>query len=252
MAAHLPDFADTRKWKAASKAWRRWLPWAAGGLVLLVLCLGWFVLPMQEWIKGLQSWLQGLGTAGVVICALILFVTTFLPTPDWPLPVAAGYVYGFWAIPMVYGSVGLASILAFLVARHLARDKLRALLQRSPKYATFDKVIAKEGWQTVVLLRLSPVIPFNLQNYALGVSAVRFKAYVGATLVGIIPGIAIYVYFGVFGQGLGGKGLGILDWALFAAGTIATIALGVFVGRKTKAKFAEAKASRRRRARRSR
>jgi uncharacterized membrane protein YdjX (TVP38/TMEM64 family) len=249
MAVRLPVSAHARTWNVAIREWRRWWPWTAGGLVVLLLCLGWLLLPMQQWINGLQSWLQGLGTAGVVICVLILFFTTFLPAPDWPLPVAAGYVYGFWAIPMVYGSVGLASIVAFLVARFLARDRMRALLQRNPKYATFDKVIAKEGWQTVVLLRLSPVIPFNLQNYALAVSAIPFKAYLGATLVGIIPGIAIYVYFGVFGQGLGGNGIGLLDWALFAAGIVATIALGILVGGKTKEKFAEAKVRRRRRAR---
>ena len=63
----------------------------------------------------------------------------------------------------------------------------------------------------VVLLRLSPVVPFNLQNYALGVTAIRFWQYVGATLTGIIPGIAIYVYFGIFGNGLR-KGASVLDW----------------------------------------
>jgi uncharacterized membrane protein YdjX (TVP38/TMEM64 family) len=246
MAAPLSTFPNTRRWKDTLQKCRRGLPWAAGALALVVLCLGWFLLPMQEWIEGLQSWLQELGAVGVVICILILFLVTFLPVPDWPLPIAAGYVYGFWAVPMVYGSVGLASILAFVAGRHLARDRIRGMLQRHPKYAIFDRVIAEEGWQTVVLLRLSPVIPFNLQNYALGASAIPFREYVAATSVGIVPGVAIYVYFGVFGKGFGSSGPGFLDWSLLAAGTVATISLGVLVGRKTKEKFAETKHHRRR------
>jgi uncharacterized membrane protein YdjX (TVP38/TMEM64 family) len=247
MAARPSPLDVSPTWKAATQGWREWLPWLAGGLVVSALCLGWFLLPMQQWIEGLQSWLQGLGLAGAAICILILFLVTFLPVPDWPLPIAAGYVYGFWAVPMVYGSIGLASILAFLAARHLARDRIRGILQRHPKYAIFDRVIAEEGWQTVLLLRLSPVIPFNLQNYALGASAISFGEYVAATLIGIVPGVAIYVYFGVFGKGLGSSGPGVLDWALAAAGIAATIALGVIVGRKTREKFAETKRRRRRR-----
>jgi uncharacterized membrane protein YdjX (TVP38/TMEM64 family) len=61
----------------------------------LVLCVGWFLLPLREWVEALQSWLLGLGVWGVFIFAVILIVMTFLPAPDWPLPVAAGYVYGF-------------------------------------------------------------------------------------------------------------------------------------------------------------
>ena len=51
-------------------------------------------------------------------------------------------------------------------------------------------------------MRLSPIVPFNLQNYALGVTAISFLQYLTATLIGIAPGIAIYVYFGIFGKGL--------------------------------------------------
>jgi hypothetical protein len=77
-----------------------WWPWTVVGFLLLVLCLGWFLLPLREWIEALQSWLLGLGLWGVLIFTTILLVMTFLPAPDWPLPVAAGYVYGSWAFPL--------------------------------------------------------------------------------------------------------------------------------------------------------
>jgi uncharacterized membrane protein YdjX (TVP38/TMEM64 family) len=80
---------------------RRIAPWVGFGLVLLVLCLGWLLLPLREWMDQLQRWLLGLGAWGVVIFALILIVATFLPMPDWPLPIVAGYVFGFWAFLLV-------------------------------------------------------------------------------------------------------------------------------------------------------
>ena len=99
-------------------------------------------------------------------------------------------------------------MLAFLAARYLLRDKIRSLLIRRPKYRKLDRAVADDGWQVVVLMRLSPIVPFNLQNYALGVTAIPFLQYLTATLIGIAPGIAIYVYFGIFG-----KGWGMLFWS---------------------------------------
>lgn len=230
---------------------RRIAPWVGFGLVLLALCLGWLLLPLREWMDGLQRWLLGLGAWGVVIFTLILMVATFLPMPDWPLPIVAGYVFGVWAFALVYVGIAAPSMVAFLAARHLARDRIRAFLVRRPKYQAIDKIVGREGWKVVVLLRLSPVVPFNLQNYALGVTAIPFWQYVAATLVGIIPGIAVYVYFGIFGKGLG-KGASLLDWIIFGVGCLATIALGVVVTRQTKAKFAQKSSSQQKRPQRRR
>jgi len=227
-----------RRQDQTENKWGRWWPWAAVGFLLLVLCLGWFLLPLREWIDALQFWLWGLGLLGVLIFMSILIVVTFLPAPDWPLPIAAGYVYGFWAFPLTYASIAFASVLAFLAARYLLRDKVRSLLNRRPKYRKLDKAVADDGWQVVVLLRLSPIVPFNLQNYALGVTAISFLQYLTATLIGIAPGIAIYVYFGIFGKGLK-RGPSVLDWVLFGLGLLATIALAILVVRKTKTKFGE-------------
>src|ERR1700751_3956381 len=85
-------------------------------------------------------------------------------------------------------------------------------------------------------MRLSPIVPFNLQNYALGVTAISFLQYLTATLIGIAPGIAIYVYFGIFGKGLG-DGPSALDWMLFGLGLLATIVLAILVIRKTNQRY---------------
>ncbi len=233
----------SRRSRSAKRDWRGWVRWIGFGLILAVLCGAWFLLPLREWMDGLQSWLQGFGPWGVAILVLILVFMTFLPAPDWPLPIAAGYVYGVWAFPLVYGSIALASAFAFLAARYLFRDRIRAWLHRRPKYRALDRAVGEDGWQVVVLVRLSPIVPFNLQNYAFGVTAVPFWPYLGGTLAGIVPGTALYVYFGIFGKGFG-KGAGPLEWVLLGVGLAATVALGVLVTAKTKAKFSEAKKSR--------
>ncbi len=241
--AALPDGSGmpaSRRSRSAKRDWRGWASWAGLALILAALCGAWFLLPLREWMDGLQHWLQGLGAWGVVILVLILFFTTFLPAPDWPLPIAAGYVYGVWALPLVYVSIVFASMVAFLGARHLGGDRIRAFLDRRPQYRAFDKAVGEEGWKVVALVRLSPIMPFNLQNYAFAVTAVPFWPYLGGTLTGIIPGTALYVYFGIFGKGLG-NGANPLEWGLFGGGIVATIVLGVLVTRKTKAKFSKAK-----------
>jgi uncharacterized membrane protein YdjX (TVP38/TMEM64 family) len=238
--------SSRKRRRGAEQELRRWGPRIGFALVLLVLCLGWLLLPLREWMDGLQHWFTGRGAWGVAIFGAVLMVATFLPLPDWPLPIVAGYVYGAWAFLLVYAGIGGPSILAFLVARYVARDRIRALAARRQKYQALDKAVTKDGWQVVFLLRLSPIIPFNLQNYALGITGIPFWHYVGATLIGIVPGIAIYVYFGIFGHALG-QGGNLLDWALFGVGVLATIALGVIVTRKTQAKLAESRKSRRRR-----
>lgn len=229
--------------KQAHDRWRHWWRWIGFGLVIAGLCGGWLLLPVREWMDALQSWLQSLGAWGVVILVLLLVVTTFLPAPDWPVPIAAGYIYGAWALPMVYGSIVSASVVAFLAARHLGGDRIRAFLDRRPKYRAFDRAVGEEGWKVVALVRLSPIMPFNLQNYAFAVTAVPFWPYLVGTVAGLAPGTALYVYLGIFGKGLG-KGGSPLEWVLLGIGLAATIALGVLVSIKMKAKFSEARKSR--------
>lgn len=79
---------------------------------------------------------------------------------------------------------------------------------------------ARDGWMVVVLLRPSPVVPLNLQTYALGVTGIPFLQYLGAPLVGIIPGLAIYVYFAMFGEHLRAGPVGQLSGFLFAVGAL--------------------------------
>ena len=117
-----------------------------------------------------------------------------------------------------------------------AADGKVAIIANRPGLRAVDRAVADEGWRVIALLRLSPLVPFNLQNYACGASSVAFWPYVAATGVGIAPGCALYVYLGVIGRASSGGGA--LKWAFVALGLVATIAVTVLVGRRARAVLA--------------
>jgi uncharacterized membrane protein YdjX (TVP38/TMEM64 family) len=209
--------------------------WVALGVAVALLGVGWLWLPVGEWVEQFQRWILGLGFRGVVIFAGAFIVATLVLAPDWPLAVAAGMVYGLWAIPLVLTVAIVAASLAFLAARHLARRRVRAMLSTRPKFAAIDRAVAAEGWKIVLLLRLSPLVPFNVQNYLYGITAIPFLHYVAASFFGIVPGTALFVYLGALGTTSGGP----LQWIFSGLGLLATAAVVVIVTRKARAQLAE-------------
>jgi uncharacterized membrane protein YdjX (TVP38/TMEM64 family) len=223
---------------AAGRRWRRWL-WAGLGLVLAGGFAAWFSCPVGDWTASFQHWILGLGPWGVVVFALLFVATTLVLAPDWPLSIAAGFVYGFWALPIVLVAATGAATLSFLAARYLLRDRVRAWLAGRPRLLAIDRAVAEEGWKIVALLRLSPAVPFNLQNYLFGATAVPFWHYVAATGIGIVPGSLLYVYLGVLGRAArqGGGAVARLEWLLSGIGLLATFAAVILVARKAKTRL---------------
>jgi uncharacterized membrane protein YdjX (TVP38/TMEM64 family) len=215
-------------------------PWVWVGLALLVVAVAGaaFVLPVGDWITVFEHWIRGLGFWGVAIFALLFVATTVVLAPDWPLSIAGGFVYGFWALPVVLVAATVAATLAFLAGRYLLRDRVRRFLVGRPKLAAIDRTVAEDGWKIVALLRLSPAVPFNLQNYLFGVTAVPLLDYVAATAVGIVPASAFYVYLGALGNAARHEGSGRpLKFAMLGIGLVATVAVAVLVARKARAKL---------------
>ena len=209
------------------------LRWIVAGLLLAALAIGWSLLPVGDWLRGLRDWIAGLGFRGVAIFAVIYAVGAVVMAPEAVLTIIAGFAYGFWGLPLVLGAATVGASLAFLIARYFARDKVRLLLERRRDLAAIDRAIAEDGWKIVALLRLSPLIPFNLQNYLFGVTAIPFRHFIAATFAGIIPGTALYTYLGALGNVSEGADLG--KWAVFGGGLAATIVVAVLVTRKVRA-----------------
>ena len=141
-------------------------------------------------------WVAGLGTLGILAFAGAYILATVLLVPGSVLTLAAGALFGVVRgsiIVLLAATAGACA--AFLIARYAARDRVARRVLRDPRFAAIDQAIGRQGRRIVILLRLSPVFPFNLLNYALGLTSVRFTDYLVAC-VAMLPGTLLYVYYG--------------------------------------------------------
>jgi len=118
----------------------------------------------------------------------------------------------------------------------LARDWVESRLEAMPRFSALDRAVARKGWQIVLLARLSVLIPYNLLNYALGLTNVRFGAYLFSTVVGMLPAILLYVYLGSVAGSLASldqAGTPVIPQAIFVTGLIVTAVLIVVIARLT-------------------
>jgi uncharacterized membrane protein YdjX (TVP38/TMEM64 family) len=124
-----------------------------------------------------------------------------------------------------------------LIARYLARDQIEQKIAGNPRFKRIDRAIGERGAKLVFLLRLSPLIPFNLSNYFYGLTSVRFWPYVLASWIGMIPGTLLYVYLGAAGKAGFNSATGHpyarspLEYAFFGIGLSATVAVTIWVTR---------------------
>jgi uncharacterized membrane protein YdjX (TVP38/TMEM64 family) len=164
---------------------------AAGVLGILLF------LPTSRWALVLVEWIRGAGWAGAIVYAVAYVAATLLFLPGSILTAGAGFAYGpAWGTLLVSPVSVLAATLAFVLGRSVARSWVQRRMEQHPRFAAIDAAIGESGFRIVLLLRLSPIFPFNLLNYALGVTRVRLRDYVAASFVGMLPGTILYVYLG--------------------------------------------------------
>jgi uncharacterized membrane protein YdjX (TVP38/TMEM64 family) len=203
---------------------------AAGALLLLLRELGGTLPRFAEWVEGLGFWGPGAFVLGYAVAAVALL-------PGSLLTLAAGALFGL-ARGTAYVLVGatLGACLAFLIARYLARGAVERRISAHPRFAAVDRAIGGEGLKIVFLLRLSPVFPYNVLNYALGLTRVRFRDFLLAS-VGMLPGTLLYVYYGkVLGDvAAAASGAtverGTAYWVTLGLGLAATVAVTFVVTR---------------------
>jgi len=212
--------------------------WTAAVMAFIALAAAWYVLPVEEWAGAFDHFIRQQGARGVLVFAVAYVAATVLLVPGWPLTVIGGLAYGVaGGFPLVLVSATVGATLAFLVSRYLLRPTVEKKAGERVLLKAIDRAVSENGWRVVGLLRLSPVVPFNLQNYLYGVTGIRFWHYVAATFVGMMPGTLMYVYLGAVGKvaiGGGDAGGGALKWTFFAAGFLATIAVAVVVTRRAR------------------
>jgi uncharacterized membrane protein YdjX (TVP38/TMEM64 family) len=141
-----------------------------------------------------------------------------------------------WGLAIVSPASIAGATVAFLLGRTLLRDWAVRRTSDSPRARAVADAVEREGFKLVLLLRLSPLVPFNLLNYALSVSNVSLGRYVAASALGMLPGTALYVYLGSLAPtaaqlSTAAQGGGATRTALYAAGLAATVAVVIVATR---------------------
>jgi uncharacterized membrane protein YdjX (TVP38/TMEM64 family) len=204
-------------------------------LVLIVLAVGGRrLVPLVGPAVGA---VHRLGPLGPLLFILLYATAVVALVPGSWMTLAGGAVFG--VIPgMAYSLAGatLGSTAAFLLGRHGARRVVASHLDALPRFSAIDRAVASDGRRIVLLLRLSPVAPFNFLNYALGLTTISVWDFLAGS-VGMIPGAVMYSYAGhLAGEALALAGQAQVPrntsyYAVLAAGLAATIAASALVAR---------------------
>ena len=171
----------------------------------------------------LQTWVRGAGAAAPIIFMLIYALATVFFLPGSVLTLAGGALFG----PVLGTFLNLTgatigATLAFLVARHLAADWVAA--KAGGKLKNLITGVESEGWRFVAFVRLVPLFPFNLLNYALGLTKIRLSHYVVASYLFMLPGALAYTYLGYVGREAVAGGEGLIQKGVLALALLAVIA----------------------------
>lgn len=200
----------------------------------------------QQLLRDALLWVKELGPVGAIAFIGIYIVSTVAFLPGSILTLGAGVVFGVvqGSILVFFGAT-IGATLAFLVGRYAARGWISKKIEGNDKFAAIDKAVGKEGFKIVLLTRLSPIFPFNLLNYGMGVTGVSLRDYFFGS-VGMIPGTIMYVYLGSLAGNIATIGTGdqpsnpTITWAIRIIGFLATVLVTVYVTKVARKALAEA------------
>lgn len=219
-------------------------------LVIAIVLVAVFVpaAKIKQWSYSALEWIRSLGPWGPIAVGVFYVGACVLLLPGSILTLGAGFLFG-----VVQGTitVSIASTLgacaAFLIGRTFARGWVAGKIAKNRKFAAIDGAVGKQGFRIVLLTRLSPIFPFNMLNYAYGLTNVRFWTYALASWIGMLPGTVLYVYLGTTFGSLTSlvfddkdRQKTAVEWVAFGVGLAVAVAVAVVVARVARKALKEA------------
>ena len=218
-----------------------WIRYGSIAIIVLSIFVIMAQLPMREIMDRVNGLVQGMGALGMVLFGLIYVVATVFLVPGSAITLAAGLIFGLlWGTVTASLASTTGAAAAFLIARYIARDRVARMAERNARFGAVDRAVSEGGWKIVGLLRLSPAIPFNLQNYLYGLTGIKFWPCVLTSWLAMLPGTFMYVYLGYLARAgveaaAAGDGAGVGMWVLRIAGFAATVVVTVYVTKLARA-----------------
>jgi uncharacterized membrane protein YdjX (TVP38/TMEM64 family) len=227
LTAHPPSATRFRNWKRA---------FGVALSLAVLLALG-RILPVGAWLGFASTQLRHAGVLGALCFVLAYSVGALLFVPSAMFTFVAGFTFGAWRGTLI-GIPGIASssFAVFLLSQTLLRRPVESWLLQDPRLFAVDRLLARFGARSVVLLRLSPLSPFSVLNYAFGLTGIPRRQYFLATCIGTIPGSVFYAQLGAMAPHLGriAEGRlpdgGRLETVFLLVGLVLTAVVGLWLG----------------------
>ncbi|MEG4250944.1 TVP38/TMEM64 family protein [Microcoleus sp. Pol10D4] len=209
-------------------------------LLLAILIVATRSAYIQDVLRTLLMRIEDLGWWGPVAFVATYNLATVLFVPGSVLTLGGGAIFGlWWGSVYVFAASILGAVFAFAIGRYLCRDRVVKYMESHPKFKALDRAVSQQGLKIVFLTRLCPLFPFNLLNYALGITQVSLKDYVLGSF-GMIPGTIMYVYSGSLVGEVAAIGTqtvyaspqdSAVKWLINIISFLATVAVTVFITR---------------------
>lgn len=217
-------------------------------LIIAAALASWFLF-LQDHLPTFMEWVREQGLWGAVLVGLGYALATVLMIPGSLVTLLIGAIYGPWlGTVLVSPASVLGATLAFLLGRTVFRPSMEARMANSPRFTALQGAMEQQGFKILTLVRLSPIFPFTLVNYAFGLTRVSLGAYILGSFLGMLPGTLMYVYLGsavgdvasLASEGLGETDTGWQGQALKWGGLAATLIVTIFITRVAKKALSEA------------
>jgi uncharacterized membrane protein YdjX (TVP38/TMEM64 family) len=212
-------------------------------LLVLLMAIAGYRLNLLTHLQPIWLWLNTLATHDLLTFIIVFNVATLVGIPASLLAMRVGYVFGAgWGTWYVLIAAIVGAIVTFVIGRYLAKDWVQRKIQHNLWFKVIDRAVAEKGWKIVLLTRLSPIFPFNLTNYAFGVTQISLKSYALGS-IGILPGTFLYTYIGSLTNDLATINLSTssanfsiqsVQWTMRIVGLAATVFILLYTNRLAK------------------
>lgn len=174
-------------------------------------------------VAALQTWVESAGSAAPLVFIALYAAATVLFLPGSVITLAGGVLFGpVWGMLWSLAGATLGAALAFLIARYLGGDWIAR--RAGPRLSRLNDGVAAEGWRFIAFVRLVPLFPFNLLNYALGLTRIAFLTYVLASALFMLPGALAFTWLGYAGREALSGGEGTVRAILIALALVTSMA----------------------------
>jgi uncharacterized membrane protein YdjX (TVP38/TMEM64 family) len=203
------------------------------------------LLPVGKVVAKLDVLLDRMGPFAMAVFVVLYVIDALILGPAWLFALVAGLAFGLVKGGLlVWASATIAAAIGFLMARYFARHRVEKLAKKNEKYVAVDRAIKRHGWKVVLLLRISPLLPYTISNYIYGLTAVDFVHYLVASAIGLVPMVAVYVSVGAAGReaalaAAGGRQHSVVEIVVLALGLLFTIAAAILIARAARKELVE-------------